>query len=57
MLYDVDIREGTLSLAYMYISLTLGRDDPLSFKIPIHIATVELEGCSNQCRICRPLAK
>jgi hypothetical protein len=34
------IREGALSLAYMYISLTSGRPDPSSFKTPIQIATL-----------------
>jgi hypothetical protein len=35
------IREGALSLAYMYISLTSGRPDPSSFKTPIQIATLD----------------
>jgi hypothetical protein len=33
------IREGALRLAYMCISLTLGRPDPSSFKTPTQITT------------------
>jgi hypothetical protein len=46
-LNKVSMREGALSLAYMYISLTSGRPDPSSFKTPIQIATVSLQLATN----------
>jgi hypothetical protein len=41
---DSSVKEGALSLAYMYISLTSGRLDPSSFnfKTPAQITTSRL---------------